>query len=236
MNEFHFGDLFPVFSRHNGNIVPNNMSLVGDLSFAATSRLETYLLFGLDDMDAGAIGYGDDDIPTIGAYAIGAIYRRRLGDLRVTADLELGTAHDLWGNFDIPGSDHRLSRAIYRLDASGTPRAMPLTSPFGPGVTWVTAGGRVDTAFGLTGGLRLRFLNRNTEVDLYSTEYNGAAADGKRADSFATQIDLRYQIAERTFVTASPSVLFDPDGVDWRLSLGFGTAIGGRWKVGDYSQ
>lgn len=232
MNEFHFGDLFPVFSRHNANIVPNNMSLVADLSFAAAPGLDTYLLFGFDDMDAGLIGYADDALPTIGAYVAGAVYRNRFPGLRFTGDFEIGTTHDLWGNFE---DKERLARAIYRMDLVGPNRAMPLTSPYGPGVVWVTAAGRAEFESGLSAGLRLLLRNRNSEVDLYTTPYDGSSRDADRETSFQADIDLRYQFGERSYATLSPTLLIDSDGAEARLSVGFGSGIGGRSTVGSYS-
>lgn len=231
MNEFHLADLFPVFSRHNANIAPNNLSVMLDLSYAVAPGLETYALVGFDDMDAGIIGYGDGPIPTIDAYVAGAVYRTHRAGLRVTAEAEVGTTHDLWGNFD---DDERLSRAIYRMDLVGPNRAMPLTSPYGPGVVWASLGGEIETAPGFSSALRLLLLNRNTEVDLYATSYGGQSRDADRATSFRTEIDLRYRLAERSYVTLSPSVTIDSDGADWRLSIGAGTGIAGSSRVGSY--
>ncbi len=231
MNEFHLADLFPVFSRHNANIVPNNLSVMVDLSYAAAAGLETYVLFGFDDMDAGMIGYGDDALPTIGAYVAGAVYQQRRRGLRFIADAEVGTTHDLWGNFD---DEERLSRAIYRMDLVGPHRAMPLTSPYGPGAVWVHLGGQVETESGFSSALRLLLLDQNSEVDLYTTRYDGASRGGKRATSFRTEVELRYQLAGRSYATLSPSAIFDGDGADWRISIGVGTGIAGSSRVGSY--
>ncbi|TVR03342.1 MAG: hypothetical protein EA403_07200 [Spirochaetaceae bacterium] len=232
MNEFHLGDFFPVFSRHNGNIVPNNLSVVGDVTFLVMPGLETYVIFGLDDMDAGKIGYGDDDIPTIGAYVAGTIYRTRVGEHRLTATAEVGVTHDLWGNFDIGKEDHRLSRAIYRMDTQGPNRAMPLTSPYGPGVIWAQTGARLATDGGLTAQMDLLFLNRNTGVDVYSTPYDGQARDGDHASSFQVSLDFRQRIGQSSYLSLAPRVLFDSDGADWRMALGGGTSFGRRRTVG----
>ena len=232
MNEFHLADLFPVFSRHNANIVPNNLSAMIDLSYAAAAGLETYVLFGFDDMDAEMIGYGDDALPTIGAYVAGAVYQQRRRGLRFIADAEIGTTHDLWGNFD---DEERLARAIYRMDLVGGPRrAMPLTSPYGPGAIWAQLGGQVETEAGFSAALRLLLLDRNSEVDLYTTPYDGASRGGERATAFRTEVDLRYQLARRSYATLSPSVIFDGDGADWRISIGVGTGIAGSSRVGSY--
>ena len=81
-NSFQLGDFFPVFSWHNADITPNNMSLVGDVTAAPlpglVPGLELFLQYGYDDISGEAFGFGDSEIPTIDAYIGGLRYRWRL--------------------------------------------------------------------------------------------------------------------------------------------------------------
>ncbi|MFW5786595.1 MAG: hypothetical protein ACOCYC_05075, partial [bacterium] len=137
LNSFHLADFFPVFSWHNADITPNNMSLVGDLSVCPLPGLEVFLQYGYDDISGETFGFGDSSIPTIPAYIGGVqLHDRRDPSGRPTADRGrpltldasalVGYTHYLWGNFD---DSEALSRAIYRLEADGPRQSMPLTSP-----------------------------------------------------------------------------------------------------------
>ena len=68
MNQFQLGDFFPVFSWHQADITPNNMSLVGDVVFQLGRAGEAFLQYGWDDISAETFGFADTVVPTIDAY------------------------------------------------------------------------------------------------------------------------------------------------------------------------
>jgi hypothetical protein len=190
LNGFQLGDFFPVFSWHNADITPNNMSLVGDVSVAVAPGVQIWGQYGYDDISGEAFGFGDSEIPTIDAYLGGVRIRRRLpvggrGErgagvvgpqaapaVTLGADAVVGYTHYLWGNFD---DDIALARAVYRVEADGPRQSMPLTSPHGPGALWVGAGGSAEWR-GLDLGLRYRAVGTKPGMDLYTTPYRSSEA------------------------------------------------------------
>ncbi|MFW5688531.1 MAG: hypothetical protein ACOC1U_03080, partial [Spirochaetota bacterium] len=165
MNTFHLGDFFPVFSWHNADITPNNMSLLADVTVSPAERLDLFFQLGLDDISGEAVGVSDSAVPTIDAYVLGARYS--LPALGLSAAVTGGSTHYLWGNFD---DDDYLARVIYRMETDGPRPSLPLTSPYGPGVLWADA--RVGARYAdLTADLRYIVRGELPGVDLYSLPY-----------------------------------------------------------------
>jgi hypothetical protein len=165
MNNFHLGDFFPVFSWHNADIIPNNMCLVGDVVFRPYDGSQLFVQYGFDDIDGSIFGWVDSEVPTICGLIVGGSHRLPWLNGRVEA--VGGYTHYLWGNFD---EEQFLARAIYRLEADGSRKSMPLTSPYGPGAAWL------DAAIGASVGrfraeTRYLAVGLKPGVDLYSTPY-----------------------------------------------------------------
>ena len=144
-NAFQIADFFPVFSWHNADIVPNNLTLTIDVSAVPVPGLEVYAQFGFDDINASFVSV-DGTIPTITAGLIGAAWRQRWPHSSLDAVLEAGYTHYLWGSFD---DSAYLARAIYRVHVDGTNEWIPLNSPFGPGTIWVLARASLATPWNL---------------------------------------------------------------------------------------
>ena len=176
-NSYWFGDIFPVFSWHNANIIPNNMSLVADASWVPLPGLVLNVQAGLDDVNTTGIGVADSGVPTIPAVILSGGYLLPLGaDIRLDFHAELGYTHYLWGNFDDLGA-----RGIYKYLVDGGSAIIPLTSPYGPGATWVELSARVSGIPWLDASVNARYLSRMTSgsgtvVDLVSTAYQSSSA------------------------------------------------------------
>ncbi len=179
-NAFHLGDIFPVFSWHNTDVGPHNMSLIMDMAWRPVPRVELFLQAGYNDINATElIGIPDAAIPTIDAYLAGLSYRGDLGARRLRATAEVGYTHFLWGNFydynDEKGN--YFARGVYRFRTHGI-YMMPMTAPYGPGVIWTRWQGDLsgfplgegDVSFGLD----VEVLSRKDReyVNLVNTVYD----------------------------------------------------------------
>jgi len=167
MNEFHLGDFFPVFSWHNADIYPHNMSLIADLSLALVPGLALHVQAGWDDINGEAFGFEDSEIPTTDAYVAGVERTSDIGAAELSVTASIGYTHYLWGSFH---AEDALSRAVYRLQTDGPPRPMPLTSPYGPGALWFDFGSRFAWER-VSAGLEYRFLGQKLDANLFSTPY-----------------------------------------------------------------
>lgn len=179
-NTFHMGDIFPVFSWHNTDVGPHNMSLIMDMSWRPRMRWELFLQGGYNDINASElIGIPDTDIPTIDAYLAGVSYRGPVGTRRLRVSAEVGYTHFLWGNF-YDYYDERgnyLARGVYRFRTHGV-YMMPMTAPYGPGAVWTRW--EADLAGFLLGpghlsfGLDVEVLSRKDRevVNLVDTVYD----------------------------------------------------------------
>jgi hypothetical protein len=105
-----------------------------------------------------------------------------------------GNTHYLWGSFD---PNYYLSRAIYRIRLDGGTLAMPLTSPFGPGCSWITAEANLGFPAGFGAAVSYRFVRRLAGVDLFTTPYEKSATieSGPYGDShrFEASVSWRRQ-------------------------------------------
>jgi hypothetical protein len=241
MNHFQLGDFFPVFIWHNADIVPNNMCLVFDASYAAAPGLEVYTQVGLDDVSAETFGFADSELPTIPAYIAGMRYRRETDGPALSALLEGGYTHYLWGNFH---EEFLLSRAIYRQNTDAGSESMPLTSPYGPGALW----GLIETSAGWDASgapspgpargsvfeLGLSYLIRaeNTRANLYSTPYRASERVESASRRVLHRLALRpvYRPVPTMGIYAEPALLVD-DG-----ELGFEATLGFAWRFSRVSR
>ena len=179
LNDFHLSDFFPVFSWHNANILPRNMSAFVDATVPLAPGFELYGQASYDDIRTTGVGIADTPIPTIPAYTLGGRYSR-LGDLFVwDVAVDLGYTHYLWGGYP---RRYGLSRAIYRLRTEGGGFALPLTSPYGPGTVYaladVEASGRRFSV-----GLLYELVGRKPDANPFTTdqaESDVLAAQGYR--------------------------------------------------------
>jgi len=175
-NTFWLGDFFPVFSWHNADIIPNNMTLVADASWVPLPGLVVNGQFGVDDINVTGIGVADSSTPTIPAFILSAGYMIPTGgDVRVDLHAEFGYTHYLWGSFDDPNA-----RDIDRYLLDGGSVIIPLSSPYGPGATWVELSARVSGIPWLDASVNARYLSRMTNgsgtvVDLISTAYQASS-------------------------------------------------------------
>lgn len=225
MNQFQLGDFFPVFSWHNADIVPNNMCMIVDVSYAVAPGLAVFLQAGWDDVSAETFGIADREIPTIPGYIAGLRYRRETQGPLVSGLLEAGYTHYLWGNFH---EEYLLSRAIYRQDTDDRSQSMPLTSPYGPGVMW----GRIDAnaawASGVDVGLSYLLRVENTRANLYDTPYRSSqrVENAPREWFHRIGLELGYGRDESFGIRAEPALILDNGepgfegsiGVAWRFS------------------
>jgi hypothetical protein len=158
-NSFTLADIFPVFSWHNASIVPNNMTLVADASWVPLPGLFINGQAGVDDINVTGIGVADSSVPTIPAFILSAGYGLAVdGTIRIDLRAEFGSTHYLWGNFDDPNA-----RAVYDYLLDGGPVYMPLTSPYGPGATWVELSARLTGIKWLDATVNVRYLSRMTD-------------------------------------------------------------------------
>ena len=228
-NGFHIGDIFPVFSWHNGQVGPHNMSLVLEASLVPLRGLELFAQAGYDDINSEDVtGVGDYGIPTIYAYLLGAKYSHMIADVPVDYLLEGGCTHYLWGNFHEfdPERGNYLSRAIYRYLRDEETVLLPLTSPYGPGTIWLRW--NTDVRFSPSWGAALitETVFRNTRADLVTTVYE--ASDGVENAGmelwgyYAVKADYTKDLGDncRFSIYVSPAILVRDTAVWPELSIG----------------
>lgn len=200
-NAIHLADIFPVFSWHNGFVGSNNMCLLLDGLWNIRPGLDLYAQAGWDDINAtDLMGIPDNGlIPTIGAYLLGLGYEGG-SSLPVSASLELGYSHYLWGNFYAWSKEAKtgmyFARAIYRFQNQRGVHLMPLSSPYGPGCIWIDGKLHLGSGLGLSSDLSALYLSRIRDANLYSTEYQRSSSlkNGERVDSLALSASLRYTV------------------------------------------
>ena len=225
-NAFQISDFFPVFSWHNANIVPNNLSLFLDVSAVPLRGVKLYGQFGFDDINAGFAGAHDTGIPTIWAGLLGAEWFGGLASVPLSAAVEVGYTHYLWGSFD---DDVPLARAIYRMDLDGPRQWMPLTSPFGPGAAWVIAEVTAETPWHLSSTLSFRLVSRNTLASLAGPYVaDPIVRNAARTLALQTGLGVIYRPFPWLKATVNP-VLHVEDGTAWlELEAGAGAHLEGK--------
>lgn len=226
-NHLQLTDFIPAIAWHNGDIRPNNMSIVLQLRALPLPGLELSIDAGYDDINANAVGIGDYSIPTIDAYIGRAVYDLPVPWGRLSFFAEAGTTHYLWGNFDAAATGiesqyvNTLARAIYRyrIDGNWGAALLPLTSPFGPGVQWMT----LETG-ATVGKLKLRLnyqlLSINTLANLIDTPYreDATVANGPRVMYHDVGLSASYDLNPIT-VTMSPSLVIRDGAVGFECSF-----------------
>lgn len=229
MNQFQLGDFFPVFSWHNADIVPNNMCLILDASYAAAPGVEIYAQAGFDDISAETFGIADSELPTIPGLLAGLTYRPATDGPALSVLLEGGYTHYLWGNFH---EEFLLSRAVYRQDTDAGSRSMPLTSPYGPGVVWGTLRGSVSWQSGLSLGASYLLRAENTEADLYETPYRASEAVAGAPRRLVHRIALRpaFRTGESFGLFAEPALIVDDGEPGFEATLGLAWRYARVWR------
>jgi hypothetical protein len=220
-NDFHMADFFPVISWHSTNLTPNNLSLIADFSVVPLKGLTIYLQGGLDDVNLDFAGISDTEVPTIPALLVGATWQSRLDRFLLSAWMETGATHYLWGNFHQGAA---MARAIYRMDLDGDNLSIPLTSPYGPGSIWATASFAVATPWRFDAGMRIQYVGRNPLANLTDTPYeaNPDVASTPLDHWLQCALEFRWSPLDHLRLSAVPE--FDvSDGKGW-----FGLTLGGE--------
>jgi hypothetical protein len=218
MNNFALSDFFPVFSWHNANILPRNMSAFVDATVPLGPGVEIYGQASFDDIRTTGVGIGDQPIPTIPAFTLGSRYSRI--DATVVWDfaLDLGYTHYLWGNFP---RETGLSRGIYRLRAEGDSYAFPLTSPYGPGTVY-GLGEATVTGPRYVLSLLYEVVGRKPDADLFTTEQEESDLLASQAyrPSYRIEIEGSYDLTDWLSLMLRPGLYASGSSVDLYLDLG----------------
>jgi hypothetical protein len=237
-NSFQLVDFFPISTWHNADVLPNNMCLVLDGSWAVFPGLAVNFSAGLDDFSAKSVGLGDTTVPTIDAYLFSVEYALDDGGFSLDAYLEAGYTHYLWGNFDGYATmrDDRdfLAKMIARYKSDSGEILLPLTSPYGPGALWaeLRIGARHERMpLGL--GLEVLVLSKNTEADLVTTAFKDDEAVAKAPRRLAVDAGLVATLPLQGvgflgegLLRARPSLRFSDSATAAILDVSF------RWRFG----
>ena len=143
---------------------------------------------GLQSLNLSQIDVHNQSAPTIPA-AIGSVEYGFILQTGLTLGLrvEVGYTHYLWGNFgpDPDGNPDTLARAIDRYYLDGGNAILPLTSPYGPGATWVELTAALHGIPWLDASVSARYFSRMTDpngpngsepVNLVDTLYQSSPA------------------------------------------------------------
>jgi hypothetical protein len=242
-NMFLLTDLLPINIYHNADVIPNNLSMLLDISWTPGTGFNLSAMAGFDDISARTFGIPDGPVPTIPAALILAEYSRAGEDMFMYFSFEGGYTHYLWGNFgyDDPsyGPDDyvRLARAIYRYAPNHDAVLLPLTSPYGPGALWGKI--KADLAFngqgtspfspeGIKAGAELLVLAKNSGANLTDTPYTvDTYLDSY--DHIFVSLDLPLSCSWGGLeLSVSPAVLFGTGGFSLECTLGLRWSLDGR--------
>lgn len=244
-NHFVLTDFFPIGSRHQASVAQTNNSMVFDASWEPISGLTIAGQLGLDDIDLNLVGIGDTGSPTISAYIAGVRYSGQIGRVRAlpfAIYMEAGSTHWLWGNYDASqawtsiGDVNYFARFIYRFPHYlGGSILLPLTSPYGPGVTWAQSHGELIIPIGsnnnknplsLGVGYRLLFLDMNTDANLITTQvYNNSTTPAApHWKSFLISLPLRLSAGLFSFDIA-PSLVRSDNSMAFELDIALSGTI-----------
>lgn len=185
LNNFNLSDFFPVFSWHNANLVPRNMSAFLDATVPLAPGFELYGQASFDDIRTTGVGIGDEPIPTIPAFTLGSRWSRIGAVLVWDAGVDLGYTHYLWGNYP---REYGLSRAVYRLRTEGGGFALPLTAPYGPGTVFALA----DVELGgerFSAGLLYEIVGEKPDAELFTTEQAGSGRLARQDYRFTHRLE-----------------------------------------------
>lgn len=232
-NQFLITDLLPVLIYHNADSVPNNLSLIFDVSWAIVPGLNLSVMAGLDDLNARVIGISDGSVPTIPGAVFQLEYSAAGDSFFQYYMLEGGYTHYLWGNFAYSGNDDwrgvYLARAVYRYIHFNHAVLLPLTSPYGPGTLWLKLRGDFKfPARGIRAGAELLFLAKHGGVNLVDTPYLAdGALDIYNQFYFSLKIPLSYTWKNLTFAV-SPGIRAGWSHAAFECTLGLRYALSGR--------
>lgn len=199
-NALSMGDIFPVFSWHNAYVGHHNMHMVLEAGYSPLPGLGLYGQAAWDDINAqDLIGIKDSGVPTIGAYLAGISWDGRITNaVELSAKLELGSTHFLWGNYYAyqPVKGGYFERAIYRYQAKEGIYWMPLTSPYGPGAAWIDGEADLQLPGNLDAALGGTWLSINSAADLLTLPYEGSESlnDAPRIHSYSVWFSLDWEI------------------------------------------
>ncbi len=226
MNNFALSDFFPVFSWHNANILPRNMSAFVDATVPLAPGLEVYGQASFDDIRTTGAGIGDQPIPTIPAFTLGSRYSRFDDSLTWDLAVDLGYTHYLWGNFP---RETGLSRAIYRLRTDNDSYAFPLTSPYGPGTLFALVGAEVEGPR-FEASVLYEVVGRKPEANLFTTEQKESDRLADQAYTYSHRIEVEggYAVTDWLSLMLRPGLYARADGVDMYLDIGGTISYSGK--------
>lgn len=230
MNNFALSDFFPVFSWHNANILPRNMSAFVDATVPLVPGVELYGQASFDDIRTTGVGIGDRPIPTIPAFTLGSRYSRIDPTITWDVSLDLGYTHYLWGNFP---RETGLSRAIYRLRADGDSYAFPLTSPYGPGTIYGLAEAKaIGRRYKLS--VFYELVGRKPDADLFTTEQEESDFLASQAyrPSHRVEIEGNYDLTDWLSLMLRPGLYASGTSVDLYLDIGVSISYSASRVVG----
>jgi len=225
-NRFYVTDFIPVISRHQAAVSQTNNSLVVDLAWEPLDGLRLAAQAGFDDINAGFLGVGDTDSPTIDAYVAGLDYCSPTSSGRLKIKAEAGYTHWLWGNYDgaeiWPNDQNPFLRFQYRYLADSGGLLLPLSSPYGPGAVWANFSGGLELSrLGLEVGVDLLYLSKNDEANLIDTEVlnNTTTAGAHWTQFFSLALPARWKSGFWEFSIKPELAVLDGD-VWFELWLG----------------
>jgi len=198
-NNYNFTDILPISIFHNADSRPNNLNLILDFSWAFYPGWTVSLMGGFDDINASFINVSDSSVPTIPAVILQLEYSLAARPFLADFLFEAGWTHYLWGNYQYDGDPDDgkpwggvyLARAIYRYSTFNHSVLLPLTSPYGPGVTWGRLKG--DFSFSrlpLKAGADLLVLAKRQNVNLVTTPYRKNSGDEQGSWMWYISLDI----------------------------------------------
>jgi hypothetical protein len=238
-NSYNLSDFFPFTSWHQAEMLGMNYSLLFDAEWEPFEGFKAMAQGGFDDICARDIGLSDDDTPTIPAYVIGARYANEVGPGTLSAYLETGYTHWLWGNYDgsemVPWDVNPLLRFQYRMLMDSGSALLPLTSPYGPGATWAEARALYElTGTGFTGGLSFLILSKNEEANLIDTVFNNNTTTAGAHCFLYTALTLPLQYRWRSLAVSAAPAAMCKDGYWWfEATIALGIKLRGSATIAD---
>ncbi len=211
-NRFEFADFFPFAEWHSTDVIPNNMSLAVDFGIVPTRNMLFDFQVAFDEVNAGAFGFDDTDVPTIWS-AHATMQNTLVNDsVDILFSTNIGYAHYLYGNFaghtvkEI--GETAIAKALYRFNGN-TKMYMPYTSPYGPGAFWVNHQAiiRFNTKSHID-NVSLKpiatFLLKEIDTNIIETEYQTRSENPDKLAYFSFELPVQYNWRTLT-ASVSPS-------------------------------